>query len=165
MFKEQVGYLWGCQFPLPSEHRYEACELTVLIHTTDETIVPTNHRHSQHEVKCPPFKLSRRKRQGLEQATRKSIGVFYPLAYRAALDKAADMLWQLRPPEMLLQRCNSFTNTQVSRVQRAMQFQHTRLTYPLTLGKHELQDIVFWFTIYKLKSINFSGDKGHIIAT
>ena len=57
MLKEQVGNLWGCQFPLPSEHRYETCELTILVHTADEPIVPTYNRHAQHEIKRPPLKL------------------------------------------------------------------------------------------------------------
>ena len=92
MFKKELRHLWGCQFPRPSKHRYQTCELAILTHTADEPVVTTNQRHAKHKVYCPPLEFLVWHGQGLQEASRQGVHIFDALAYRASLDKCCDML-------------------------------------------------------------------------
>ena len=92
IFKKELRHLWGCQFPRPSKHRYQTCELAILTHTADEPVVTTNQRHAKHEVNCPPLEFLVWHGQGLQEASRQGVHIFDALAYRASLDKCCNML-------------------------------------------------------------------------
>ena len=116
IFKKQLCHLWGCQFPHPSKHRYQTCELTILTHTADEPVVTTNQRHAKHKVDSPPLEFLVWQGQGLQKASRWGVDIFDVLANHAALVKCSNMLRQLRLPESVLQCGNGFPHTQVCRI-------------------------------------------------
>ena len=116
IFKKELRHLWGCQFPRPSKHRYQMCELAIPTRTADEPIKTTNQRHVKHEVNSPPLEFLVWQVQRLQEASWHGIDIFDALANHASLDKCCNMLRQLRPPEALLQCGNGFPHTQVCRM-------------------------------------------------
>ena len=92
ILKKVLSHLWGCQFPRPGKHRYQTCELAILMHTADEPIVTTNQRHAKHEVNCPPLEFLVWHWQRLQEASRQGVYIFDALANRAPLDKCCNML-------------------------------------------------------------------------